>query len=184
MEVRCNDPAAHGTLILSDSISNLQQPYKLNVGAGNLTIPGWINFDIHAVQLNAEIAGTGRPDNYQHDFRNGLPFPNDTVSAILVSHVFYAYSVQTAKYLAAESYRCLSPRGVLRVTENNNKSFYFPSVSYWDDDRFLELLLSVGFAARVVGEDETLFWDTSILLNAHGGRPKACFVEGIKPAKV
>ena len=65
----------------------------------------WVNLDLVA-HLPGVIA---------HDIRTGLPFPDNSFSAVYHSHVLEHLRRSSAPALLRECYRVLAPGGILRV---------------------------------------------------------------------
>jgi ubiquinone/menaquinone biosynthesis C-methylase UbiE len=54
-------------------------------------------------------------DVFVHDVRKGLPFENNSLSAVYSSHMLEHLYFEEARRLLDECYRILEPRGVLRI---------------------------------------------------------------------
>lgn len=67
-------------------------------------LPGWINVDANLV--------SARPDVWA-DLRGRLPFPNESLEAIYSHHVIE--HLPDLDFHFREMFRCLRPRGVIRV---------------------------------------------------------------------
>jgi predicted SAM-dependent methyltransferase len=81
------------------------QDCRVNIGCGSRPTSGWINLDLQPV-----------PGCVFWDCRRGLPFSDNTVTAISSEHAFEHLDLETeAKALLRECRRCLRPGGVLRI---------------------------------------------------------------------
>ena len=79
--------------------------YRVNIGCGPQPTPGWINFDVYFA-----------PGVSFWDCRRGLPFADNSVTAIYLEHVFEHFDPDTeAKPFLRECMRCLRAGGVLRI---------------------------------------------------------------------
>ena len=87
---------------LSAHFKSTDQP-RLQIGAGPLGIPGWLNSDL--------ISG----DIYL-DLMRPLPLPDASVSYVFGEHVIEHLPEQAAIELLRELHRVLRPGGVLRLT--------------------------------------------------------------------
>lgn len=108
-------------------------PVRLNLGCGLMTPEAWVNVD---GSWNARLAkhpiirrtlskiGLLSRDQlnvpwnsnvFIHDIRKGLPFPDESASAIYASHVLEHLYVEEAQQAIREAYRVLVPGGVIRV---------------------------------------------------------------------
>ena len=76
---------------------------KLNLGCGNAKLSDWINVDINP---DADVIT---------DFRNGLPFNDNTFQFIYSEHVLEHFSYPEAQMILRECYRVLSDQGVMRI---------------------------------------------------------------------
>jgi predicted SAM-dependent methyltransferase len=115
------------------------QPVKANIGCGLTVAPHWINID---GSLNAFIATWPRwlhgfayrfsgaqqyytLDEYtsiiqnnlfiHHDFRYGIPMPDNSAQYIYSSHFLEHLDRQYGRYLLKECWRVLSPGGTVRI---------------------------------------------------------------------
>jgi predicted SAM-dependent methyltransferase len=78
---------------------------RVNIGCGDRPTPGWVNIELRS---SAQI--------YFWDCRRGLPFSDNTVTAIYCEHVFEHFSPETeAPLFLRECRRCLRPDGVMRI---------------------------------------------------------------------
>ena len=80
---------------------------KLHIGAGTVSLPGWINID------HQPLDGVDRV----LDVRDGLPFEN--VSAIFAEHFIEHLTLREAEAFIRECRRVLAPSGVLRMSTPN-----------------------------------------------------------------
>jgi predicted SAM-dependent methyltransferase len=78
---------------------------RVNIGCGSRPTAGWINLDLWPLQ-----------SAFFWDCRRGLPFADNTVTAIYTEHVFEHLDLETeAKRFLRECRRCLQPDAVLRI---------------------------------------------------------------------
>ena len=91
-------------------------PYRLNVGCGEKTRPGWLNIDL---DLRADM---------RLDVRRPLPLPGDSCAEIYSEHVLehLAYPGEVEEILR-DWWRVLAPGGTLSVGVPDTK---YPLVSY------------------------------------------------------
>lgn len=78
----------------------------LNIGCGPNVLRGWVNLDI----------ARGEEIDVVWDLRRGLPFPNESCSAVFGEHVIEHLSKEDAEQLARDCHRVLQPGGVLRLS--------------------------------------------------------------------
>ena len=78
---------------------------RLNLGCGDVFLPGWRNLDFVA-----------RPPHVvRHDLRETLPLPAGRCEVVYHSHVLEHFDRAEADRFLAECHRVLAPGGVLRV---------------------------------------------------------------------
>lgn len=80
-----------------------RRPLKLNVGCGEVKLPGWVNIDI---EPGADLV---------IDIRKGLPFDDSSVDFIYSEHVLEHLTFEEGEKILREFYRCLKIGGVLRI---------------------------------------------------------------------
>lgn len=86
--------------------SNILSKNKmLNLGCGNRYHSSWINIDL--VSQNPLVR--------QHDLITGIPYDDDSCSAIYHSHLLEHLSIDQGAALMRECFRVLQPGGILRV---------------------------------------------------------------------
>jgi len=96
---------------------------KLNIGCGLSTVTGWYNLDNSPTILLARIPFIKTllktPDwpkeVRRYDVRKGLPFADNSVKFIYLSHSFHQFSHNESLQLAKEFRRVLQSGGVLRI---------------------------------------------------------------------
>jgi predicted SAM-dependent methyltransferase len=76
---------------------------KLNVGCGNVLLPGWLNIDM---EPGADLA---------IDVRQGLPFEDDSVDFIYNEHFVEHLTYDEAGKVLREFWRCLRRGGAVRI---------------------------------------------------------------------
>ncbi|MDB9375011.1 class I SAM-dependent methyltransferase [Nodularia sphaerocarpa] len=114
------------------SLKKFSPPYKLNIGCGNVTFPGWINIDISKVSSVIDIVW---------DASLGLPFlENDSCHLIYNEHLLEHLEISSASKFLSESFRVLKTGGVLRIAmpclENIVQKY---SSEQWRDQAWLKL---------------------------------------------
>lgn len=82
---------------------------RLNLGCGTNPLTGWLNVDYD------ESCG---PD-LVHDLHNPLPFQDNTVDEILISHTLMYFTKEELANVLADCYRVLKVQGIIRITEDN-----------------------------------------------------------------
>lgn len=85
---------------------------KLNLGCSTAMFHGWRNFDILDLR---DWASQQRYSFVQWDILKGIPFDDDIVDAIFVSHVLDYFTYEDGLRFLTECHRVLKPGGVLRV---------------------------------------------------------------------
>lgn len=85
------------------------EPIRLNLGCGANYLLGWVNIDINP-QVKADIHA---------DLKMNLPFRNDHISEIVLSHVIEHMNYAQGKKLISEVYRVLKKGGIFRVSTPN-----------------------------------------------------------------
>ena len=100
------------------------QDLCVNIGCGPKALDGWINLD----------AARAPHIDVVWDLRHGLPFPDESCSAIFGEHVIEHIPRADAVKLIAECRRALQPGGVLRVSTPDAGRFLS---SYCGDQKFL-----------------------------------------------
>jgi len=76
---------------------------KLHIGSGEYSLDSWINIDAYPAQLAMDV-------------RWGLPFPDNSVAFVFLSHTLeHLFYPREALQLAKDIKRVLRPGGVLRV---------------------------------------------------------------------
>ena len=113
---------------------------KVNIGAGLLPAPGWINIEgsIHGLFANApapllralhrssgHVRNIMTGDEYVHALRShqyvfynvnrGLPLADNSADYVYSSHVLEHFFQKHAEQLVGEMYRILKPGGVVRI---------------------------------------------------------------------
>ena len=83
-------------------------PCYLQVGAGGKALPGWLNTD-YAPHANCTFL----------DATQSWPFADGELSLILAEHMIANLPKEGGSVFLRESYRCLQPGGVLRLSTPN-----------------------------------------------------------------
>lgn len=113
------DVAQTARLVVSDVLTALRAPLlsrrfqqaaraaasqvKVNVGAGTVILPGWINTDVH-----------WRSAMYL-DLTKAWPVPPDTIDRIYGDNVIEHFSLKTAREVLRHCYVALRPGGAIRL---------------------------------------------------------------------
>lgn len=120
--------------------------------------------------------------------QDGLDYQDGSVDAITISHMFLYVPAEQWPAAFAELYRVLKPGGIVRITEDNTEDPESERYGGWHDAKALTgpkvvraALKEVGFVARKVVADQSLYRDLSLCQAWHGGEPKVFFMEGAKP---
>lgn len=148
---------------------------RLNLGCGGHPIAGFTNMD--------------KDDGFGWRFEDGLPNDDGSVEAVAVSHSLMFVALGLWPFVFDEIERVLEPGGVVRITEDatdDPASERFgghpDAVTLTSHSLVSAHLLEAGLAATSpLDPDQTTFKDRSLCQNLHGGRPKAFFIEGMKP---
>jgi len=91
---------------------------KLNLGSFRDTIGyDWTNIDILPIQQYIIASHKFR----QWDLRRGIPYPDNSVDLIRMSHLIEHLTLEEAKNLLKEVYRTLKPSGVARISTPDAK---------------------------------------------------------------
>lgn len=97
---------------------------RINLGCGYRPMKGWINVD----------RARGPEVQVVWDLSLGLPFPDESCSAIFSEHLIEHLTKEDAKKLLCECHRVLQPAGVLRLSTPDAELFLR---SYAGDRKFL-----------------------------------------------
>jgi predicted SAM-dependent methyltransferase len=103
----------------------------INIGCGPKPLPGWINLD----------SARGDAINVVWDLRHGLPFSDESATAIFGEHVIEHVPRPDAETLLRECCRVLQPGGVLRLSTPDAGRFlrsYAGDQKFLADERFLD----------------------------------------------
>lgn len=149
---------------------------KLNLGAGKGVSPPYMpGFE----NLDRCMGWT---------FESGLPYPDNSVEGVTISHALVCLSESQWDPSLAEIYRVLVLGGVVRITEddheNNSRRCYVPwpaNMTLTGPKMMRERLQRAGFTVHDVGREETHFKDRS-LIQAYrtADPPYYFFMEGVK----
>jgi predicted SAM-dependent methyltransferase len=96
----------------------------VNFGCGPNTLRGWVNLDV----------ARGDDIDIIWDLRRGLPFPDESCTALFGEHVIEHVPKEDGEKLLRECYRVLQPGGVLRLSTPDAERFIR---SYAGDGEFL-----------------------------------------------
>jgi len=106
---------------------DLSNPILLDCGCADRKQEGYIGIDID--EWNQEI---------RWDLRDGIPFPNESVKDIYVSHFLEHLSNQESKGFIFEAQRVLIDGGALTARHPHVKhptAFYPDHESFWNEER-------------------------------------------------
>ena len=78
----------------------------VNIGCGPNPLPGWINLDVARAEKIDVV----------WNLRRGLPFPDNSCTAIFAEHVIEHMTREEAAVLLKEAYRALQKGGVVRLS--------------------------------------------------------------------
>ncbi|MBE2240723.1 MAG: methyltransferase domain-containing protein [Caldilineaceae bacterium] len=76
-----------------------------NIGCGTTFHPDWINLDLYSSSPNVRA----------YDVTRGMPFPDNSLDAVYLSHMLEHLEKTTARAVLSESFRVLCSGGVVRV---------------------------------------------------------------------
>lgn len=100
-------------LVRIDGIHSNTSEINLNIGSGDSKLPGFINLDMPSNWYSRVQA---RNDFIPFNaFEDELPFDEQSVSNIYISHVIEHLPENIVERLISDSLRCLRPNGVLRL---------------------------------------------------------------------
>ena len=105
------------------------QDLCLNIGCGSRPRPGWVNLD----------AARGDQIDIVWDLRRGLPFRDQSCTAIFGEHVIEHIPKDGAEFLLRECHRVLQPGGVVRLSTPDAGKFlraYVNDKEFLNDPRF------------------------------------------------
>ena len=94
---------ARGTPAKVRSLVESGRPIDLDIGAGDVSRPGWVTLDI-----------SDGCDLYW-DLRRGIPFPSGSVRTVYSSHLFEHMDYESGQRLLDEVLRVLEPGGLVSV---------------------------------------------------------------------
>ena len=97
--------------LLLAKIKNKKGPLKLNLGAGNNPIKGWVNADFIPKNLNILYI----------DVRKKMPFRDNTFDYIISEHLIEHLSREEGKKMLKECFRILKKNGKIRISTPNLK---------------------------------------------------------------
>jgi predicted SAM-dependent methyltransferase len=108
-----------------------QNNLRINIGCGPKPLSGWVNLD----------SARSETIDVVWDLRRGLPFPNESATAIFGEHIIEHVPRSAAASLLAECYRVLQAGGVLRLSTPDAGRFlrsYAGDREFLADKRFAE----------------------------------------------
>ena len=104
-----------------------KEPIQLNIGSGNDFRKDYVNID------NRDVNG-----NMVWDVRDGLPFPDGSVSYIFSSHFIEHLDEDAATDFISEMLRVIKPGGLIDVwcPHASTKGAVFPGhKTFWHEDK-------------------------------------------------
>lgn len=105
---------------------------NLNIGSGSYVIEGFKSLDILSENYYPDES-VFHDERIKYDIRKDtIPFGNETVDNIYISHVIEHIETQHVKKFLTESLRVLKPKGVLRIATPDAKFLYY--VSQFEND--------------------------------------------------
>jgi len=136
-------------------------PIALDIGAGDVSRPGWVTLDI-----------SDGCDLYW-DLRRGIPFPDASVQRVYSSHLFEHMDYESGQRLLGEVLRVLEPGGEVSVCVPNARLYidaYLGVTDLSPDHDFWEPALQgregislINYVAYMGGEHKCLFDLDSLL---------------------
>ena len=98
-------------------VRNLESQIKVNIGCGDgWSREGWLGMDYRARRMVYEKKeGAHRGYDIDWNVLWGLPFGNETVEAIYMSHVLEHFTYNESCFITAECFRVLRRGGRMRV---------------------------------------------------------------------
>ncbi len=150
---------------------------KVYMACGPDIIPGWLNTDVNPDRVP--------PPDMIVDMRESLPWETKSVQAITESHGLMFLTSEQVRAWVFECARVLQPNGILRVTEDVwvlHPKIYTDEWKTWRPI-FLTMalwMIEAELAPETLEPTQTRFSDARIMVNLHGGTPRAWFMEGKK----
>jgi predicted SAM-dependent methyltransferase len=105
----------YGRLDIYPEKKRPEQPCYVNIGAGAFYHPYWHNLDTPN-DFYTSSQRTHLHIQYDLTSHQPLPFDNNSLKIVYVSHVLEHISDEDAQYCFAEVYRCLQPGAFFRIT--------------------------------------------------------------------
>ena len=134
---------------------------RLDIGAGELTRPGWVTLDI------------SEKSDLFWDLRKGIPFPNNSIDLVYSSHLLEHMPYEAGQALLDEAQRVLKPGGEISICVPNARIYidaYVGARSLPDNHEFWEPALVsrdgldlVNYIAYMGGAHACLFDQQSLL---------------------
>lgn len=123
-------------------------------------------------------------------FESGLPYPQESVHGITISHALMYVNVADYEWVFSEFHRVLVPSGVVRITEDDTEDpasarygVVYPGAKIMTGPRMMAHFLSkAGLSVVHVNASQTCFQGNSLLI-AHREQkvPRYVFyIEGVK----
>ena len=98
---------------------------KINIGCGDgWRHEGWLGLDYTGVGIYPNTRGSKNGVNINWDVLRGLPFSDQTVQAIFMSHVFEHFTYNESLFVLRECHRVLKPKGQIRLVVPDMDLFY------------------------------------------------------------
>jgi len=93
---------------------------KLNIGCGDVYLPGWINIDLDSSRADLK-----------HDLRTPLPYEDNSISFIYNEHFIEHVTVNEAVNIMKEFHRVLKKNGVMRIATPDLDYLIFKYIFRW-----------------------------------------------------
>ena len=152
---------ARGTPAKVRSLVESGRPIDLDIGAGDVSRPGWVTLDI-----------SDGCDLYW-DLRRGIPFPSGSVRTVYSSHLFEHMDYESGQTLLGEALRVLEPGGLVSVCVPDARLYIdaylgvrplSPNHDFWPPAlNGTEGMSLVNYIAYMGGEHKCLFDIESLL---------------------
>jgi predicted SAM-dependent methyltransferase len=121
-------------------------------------------------------------------FQSGLPYPDDSVEAITISHALHILTSDEYEAFIKECYRVLKPGGVFRNTDDDtetptsmrHKTPWYQAKTMTGPQQSTLALLRAGFQVYGCTNKTTYFTDDSLLIERRD-LSYVYFIEGVKP---
>ncbi len=116
--------------------------YKIDIGCKNLKKKGFIGIDI--LDFGQEIVW---------DITGGLPFPDNSITEIFISHTLEHIEEKDVAPLFVEMYRVCEDGAKIDIViphSDNIQAYYLGHVSYWNEKRIKGIVKSLSKCFAIV----------------------------------